>query len=376
MVYSMCDCEKRIPYTMSQIPPPPVEEEDVTTLADGTDVAPGKKIAMRRRDWKVTYWAVDNPGPRLHMFASEISYAVWQRERCPSTKKIHWQCFVRFHAPRSPNYVRLEVFNSDKTWVSQMKPGTATRARDTPEECRKYCMKNYTRVTEMPDSGPFEMGDFQTSQEKTPLAKVRKRVQEGATLDDLLKDEEVADAVMRSHQGVKAVIDSCIGERGLQTRNDLQVHVYTGAAGAGKSRLAYDTALKYVGGNARDVFRFPPPMNGKIWWGSYRGQMAVIMDDYHDWFPWSYLLNVTDRYPMEVEYKGGHIYLCATLIIFTSNVPLEEWRSGGDRKEDVRAEHRAAFDRRVAKVVHFPAIGVEPVVLRDVTQLIEVKKEE
>jgi len=369
MVTSIYKKEYTLPYMSSYGESQQLASETATTngIPDDeeemghTDVAPGRKIALRRRDWKVTYWCDENPGPLLEAKRDELRYAVWQRERCPSTGRLHWQCFVRFKQPKGHNFVRLELFRSDKTWAKILKHD------DKPEECRKYCMKRYTRTEDLPNSGPFELGEFAPPSESTPLAKVRKRVKDGATMGDLLNDEEVADTVMRSHVGVKAVIDHAVSERGLQIRNNLKVRVYYGAPGAGKSRLAYAEALTFVGGDPRDVFRFPPPINGKVWWGSYRGQRAVIFDDYDSWFPWSYLLNVTDRYPMEVEYKGGHIFLCAELIVFTSNVPVQEWKSGEANKSggEVRPDHMCAFMRRVSKVVCFPAVGSDCIVLKN-----------
>lgn len=75
-------------------------------------------------------------------------------------------------------------------------------------------------------------------------------------------------------------------------------------------------------GKSRDAFSIPniyPQPKGK-WWPHYRGQEAVLFDDYRaDWFRLDELLKITDRYPLMVETKNAeHFHLQATTFVVTT----------------------------------------------------------
>lgn len=89
--------------------------------------------------------------------------------------------------------------------------------------------------------------------------------------------------------------------------------VIWGPPGTGKSRFAYEV--------------FPGAYwkaKGK-WWGGYRGQEVVIVDEFYGWIKYDELCRLLDRYPLQVERKGGHINYKPKLMVFTSNKPWEEW---------------------------------------------------
>lgn len=99
-----------------------------------------------------------------------------------------------------------------------------------------------------------------------------------------------------------------------------------GGTGLGKSRLAEAIARKQYGS---DYFIHPP---GSLkWWGSYEEQPCVILNDLRrgDVFAaggFNYLLNILDRYDVEVEIKGGfRTGRWETLIITSSNAPDAEF---------------------------------------------------
>jgi hypothetical protein len=50
-----------------------------------------------------------------------------------------------------------------------------------------------------------------------------------------------------------------------------------------------------------------------------------VIDDFYGWLPWSFLLQLCDRYAMRVPTKGGHLPFLSKVIIFTSNVHPSEW---------------------------------------------------
>ncbi len=53
----------------------------------------------------------------------------------------------------------------------------------------------------------------------------------------------------------------------------------------------------------------------------------MVIDEFYSWIPLDVLLRLLDRYPLLVERKGGSVRMLATVFIFTSNVPPDEWYS-------------------------------------------------
>ena len=120
----------------------------------------------------------------------------------------------------------------------------------------------------------------------------------------------------------------------------MDVRVYWGDAGTGKTRRAFE--------------EFPNAYikpHGK-WWDDYDGQECVILDDFYGWLPWSFMLQLLDRYPLQVETKGGSVQFTSKVIIITSNVDTCGWYDF-DSKPHMKIE---ALERRISSKVHFNSV--------------------
>ena len=51
----------------------------------------------------------------------------------------------------------------------------------------------------------------------------------------------------------------------------------------------------------------------------------VIIDEFYGWLPYCEMLRLLDRYPCQVETKGGSVNFAPKEIIVLSNKPPEEW---------------------------------------------------
>ncbi|CAJ85967.1 replication protein [Malvastrum yellow mosaic alphasatellite] len=78
---------------------------------------------------------------------THVSYACWQEEESPTTRRRHLQGYLQLKGERTLNQVK-SIFGDLKPHLEKQ------RARKTDEAC-DYCMKEETRV-----SGPYEFGDY------------------------------------------------------------------------------------------------------------------------------------------------------------------------------------------------------------------------
>lgn len=122
----------------------------------------------------------------------------------------------------------------------------------------------------------------------------------------------------------------------------LQVIIYYGETGSGKSRTASELC------SGQSVYYKPQG----DWWDGYRGQDNVIIDDFYGWMRYDEILRICDRYPHQVPIKGGFKEFVAKRIFFTSNEPIENWWKGNWYTE----EKRKPFIRRIDIYENFQII--------------------
>lgn len=88
---------------------------------------------------------------------------------------------------------------------------------------------------------------------------------------------------------------------------------FYGETGTGKTRTAFETLCEEYG--LDDVYI---TMDTNSWWQGYDGHKGVIIDDMRrDFSKFHVLLRLLDRYPYQVETKGGSRQLLAETIIIT-----------------------------------------------------------
>lgn len=81
----------------------------------------------------------------------------------------------------------------------------------------------------------------------------------------------------------------------------------------------------------------PNSKGGAMWWDGYCGQKVVILDDYRPWWcPFSFMLRLLDRYPIQVQVKGGFVNFVPEKIVITTPKNVEDTFTGEYRTpEDV-----------------------------------------
>jgi len=92
-----------------------------------------------------------------------------------------------------------------------------------------------------------------------------------------------------------------------------EVTVIQGPTGTGKSKWCMD--------NYPDAYwkgRDP-------WWDGYEEHEVVVLDEFYGWMPYDLLLRLCDRYPLQVEVKGGKVNFSAKKIFITTNKHPRSW---------------------------------------------------
>jgi len=255
--------------------------------------------------------------PGLILVADAFRYAIWQKEKCPTTDSIHYQGYVEFH-------VQLRLSE-----VKKVLPSAHWEPRKgTQEQAIEYCKKSETRV-----EGPVEYGHRACpgrNQASRDLERAKEHIKTGGTIDELA---ETSFGVWVKHR--RSLIDYhgvCMRAKAQSTlRLDIKVTVHWGRTGTGKTRGIYELG--------KPIYKLDSANN--VWWDGYMGEKLLLIDDFYGWIKFGALLNVLDVYPLRLEVKGGFTYADWDEVHITSNRPPEEWY------KELNHEQSAALKRRI-----------------------------
>lgn len=270
------------------------------------------------------------------------NYLCFGREVAPTTGTPHLQGYVRFDNPRRPASV-AGLLNS----LCNLADGQSFHietARGTFDQCRDYCKKD----------GSFEeYGTAPKQGKRTDLRRICGQIMEGNSLKEATS--EAPEAYVRYWKGLQALRSLHQPDRDFKTT----VHWYWGPTGTGKTRRAYEL---YPAAYFKDC--------RTAWWDGYENQEAVILDDFRPSkdLPLPYMLRLLDRYPMQVQYKGGYVKFNSKIIIITAPLGPRELYEG--LPFDIPGEDIHQLLRRIDSIVHFPADT--PWSPRTVTEVAEI----
>lgn len=237
-----------------------------------------------------------------------VAWLRGQLEQGEETAYLHWQLCIYFERKCSLSKLQ-ELFG--------MGHFELTRSRAAEE----YCWKVDTAI----DGTRFEFG-------KRPMQRNSSTdwddVWDAATRRDILRIPP--DIRVRSYSTIRRIGEDYMDPVGGQRF----ATVYWGPTGTGKSHRAWEEAgsLAY-GKDPRSKF-----------WCGYRGQEAVVFDEFRGVIDIANILRWLDRYPCSVETKGGAVPLLARRFWFTSNLHPSSWWP------DLDSQTLAAFYRRVTIV--------------------------
>lgn len=284
------------------------------SAAQGTEVQQGNTNSLldntRKRNFSFTSYK-----GKIE-FKEGMKYLLQGSEICPDTGRPHEQGFVIFTNPRVITGVIKEF------------PGIHWEVtKKSIQENINYCKK---------DNNFTEQGEIPAGQgTRSDVKQITKLIKEGKSDQEIL--EERGDSALRMYKGIGWARTKMACS---QKRNwEMDVRIYHGEPGTGKTRSIYKEF------DINSIYEKPP---GK-WWDNYTGQPVVLIDDFDPKncfdITFDFYLKLLDRYPLQVEFKGGFTNFCSKIIIFTSNFHPDTWFE--------MKENRSAFFRRIGKIVKF-----------------------
>lgn len=237
-----------------------------------------------------------------------LDYCRGQLESGADTGLLHWQIFAYSKTRKRCAAIKLLFPGNPHVEV----------ARDK-QHALDYVWKDDTSM-----GHKFEHGELPfTRADPADWNAVR----DNAALGDF--DSIPADITVRYYNNLKRIMTDNMKP---QPRNRISVKVFIGPPGCGKTRLCASLA---------DNDAYWKTSTTK-WWDGYQGQEDVIIDDFDGKsISYSNLKRWWDRYPCQVETKGGAVPLRAINFFVTSNVPFRTWFAGDD------VVHLNALRRRV-----------------------------
>jgi hypothetical protein len=170
----------------------------------------------------------------------------------------------------------------------------------TNEQAINYCRKDQNIIFEN-GKAPIKPG------KRNDLTDIRRAVQQGEDMVSIINNYPANYQAIRYAEKIRTYLEP---KRNWQPK----VFWYYGETGTGKTKNAY----AFLGENA--YFK-----DGSKWWDGYDAHESVIIDDFRpSQFSFQELLRLLDRYPHQVEYKGGTRQFLAKTIIITTPLSIEE----------------------------------------------------
>ena len=235
---------------------------------------------VQSKFWTGTSYLDTFPELEVHCDAAR-----WQREKCPSTGRLHWQWMAVFKCRKRLSAIK-KIFGN----------GVHAEAARNPQKAWEYCGKVESRVGTTCEFG--KIGKSETVTEKLSKRPVKEVLQEDPSLW----------RNVRQLRDVRMLLSE-------PRREQTSCYLFTGDTGRGKTRIVSRIA-EFLG----DVYWH----DGSNWWDGFDSESAVVCDEFRgQWSPRD-LLSLINYTPYRVPCKGGYINFNAKTIFLTSNMSLND----------------------------------------------------
>ncbi len=242
--------------------------------------------------------------------SERMRYVCFGRETCPTTGRVHLQGWIYFKSMMRKCHV-----------IDMISPTIHVEAcKGTPAQNDAYCKKEgeVTQLGERPRQGT-----------RSDIHETMEDIEAGATLREVRKQHKTV--FMKYPIRVQMAIESVAEENAEGKWRDIHVEYYYGETGTGKTRKAFTENPGAYLINGADM----------KWWGGYRGQTTLIIDEYNNNVSCDRLLNLLNGIPCRLDIKGSHAWAAWTTVYITSNLTPDELHP------QAKPAHRNALFRRI-----------------------------
>ncbi len=246
-------------------------------------------------------------------------YAVVGEEGTDDGQTPHLQGYIEFTQPQ-----RLRAVQKWLKCKAHVEQRNGTR-----EGARTYCMKegHYKELGSWREGGRGN---------RTDISALYKASRDPGRTIVSIADEFPRD-YMKYWKAVKHVRQLGAVDK-PPIRVDLEVHLYEGPPGSGKTRQAYELHP--------DLYAVP--VGKDLWFDNYAGEEVVLIDDFAGEMKLTQLLRLLDKFPIQVPCKGSFVWFKPMKVIITTNVPYDRWYDFCTRQDSL-----AALVRRITSFFRF-----------------------
>lgn len=243
---------------------------------------------------------------RLLLFQKMIRFWISGLEHCPTTNRIHLQCYFETLEKMTITGVKSFLFQ-----LFNIHPHFEAKSpNSTPQQCVDYSLKDDTLILEYGVMAQASQKVMKESEQVTQM------ILSGASLKKIAQAHP--EYYMRCSRGIKELKSILSAEEDYDVPRDFrsQVKVYIGPTGCGKSHYAkHEDKATWT-------------HSGDRWFDGYQGQEVVLFDDFEgikSGIPYRKLLQLTDCYSHQVPVKNSFANWRPRVIIFTTNVEPSSW---------------------------------------------------
>lgn len=225
----------------------------------------------------------------------DCSYCIYQVERSPQTGSLHFQGYVELVGQKRFEFIHNN-YDGLETAHLEVRRGSQAQAV-------AYCSKVDSKI-----EGPWEWGERKLQGQRMDLQGVKRAIDNGMGMD------LVADSFFPEWCRFNKAFETYKRIKTVKRNWPMDIVIYVGPTRSGKSR---------------EAARLWPDaywLSVDKWWQDYKGEETVILDEFYgSVMPFKSLLKLMDRYPMQVENKGGSCQFVSRRLVFTSNQEPEFW---------------------------------------------------